>query len=324
MSDIWKKFQHLDPPLSDKSKNLSTKNIDKFGTFKVGKDFNSNPHFIILTDHEEVRVSDLKTNEIKTDFYKNDEFTFDDEVIEKNFYKISYIGGQEELKQSFLLNCEILIKKISNDKSKAALVRVFKDLIRLWSLEKNIDISKVYRGLWCELFLIENSIYPDIMVKSWHSDINDVFDFAFDNFIIEVKGTSSSNRRSHIFNFKQLRDYNDENIFISSIIAEKVDNGKSIKDLIDSIKNKLSDKSLIEKVELKTAETLKKYIYLIDDYKYNHHVAEKYCRIYHFKEIPRISHIPDGISDLSYKSNLDNIPYISDNISEFIEKNNSE
>ena len=164
--------------------------------------------------------------------------------IENGIYTIISLKAESvELQEYFLDVIYSVIQKIS-EKPKLKEIKIEVDkLINLFSLLTKPPI-KTIQGLWAELFLMEQSLCPDYLVKSWHNSVFDKFDFndGFDK--IEVKSTSS-NRRIHTFSLEQLNPNVGSSLIIASVFTIETGVGKSIFDLVYNIERKLIEKNLI-------------------------------------------------------------------------------
>ena len=80
--------------------------------------------------------------------------------------------------------------------------------------------TNTVNGLWSELFLIENSTNPKELINYWHNLPEEKFDFNAGKERIEVK-SSSSFERKHIFSAEQLNPPSDTQVLIASVFLKQ-------------------------------------------------------------------------------------------------------
>lgn len=174
--------------------------------------------------------------------------------------------------------------------------------------------SKTLQGLWAELFLIEKSKSPDTLLNYWHNLPEERFDFNADAEKLEVK-SSSNMERVHIFTSEQLNPLVDKQVIIASVFTKRSSNGQSISDLLESIQNKLSDISLMDKLFTIVAKTLGNTVEQSIRIKYDYNLANNSLKFYKHQDISKIERlsIPDRVSEVKYKSDLTDISPIDPN-----------
>jgi hypothetical protein len=129
-----------------------------------------------------------------------------------------------------------------------ALKALFED-----GFKSNYSMEKLI-GLIGEILVIVNHPNPAQLVKIWHTDVNDRYDFSYNNFRLEVKTTTSS-FRNHYVTSSQLPPEDGTQIFFASILLQKVESGESFFSLYETlIKNLNLDEQI--KVDSIILETL--------------------------------------------------------------------
>lgn len=94
--------------------------------------------------------------------------------------------------------------------------------------------KKTVQGLWAEVFLIRNSSDPIALLRSWHNEVEEAYDFSAGAFRVEVKSTSGPTR-THRFSLRQLRPGNGINVIIASVFAERSAGGMSLATLVSEL-----------------------------------------------------------------------------------------
>ena len=142
------------------------------------------------------------------------------------------------------------------------------------------------------------------MLESWRSVDSKTWDFTYRNFRFEVK-TTSRNIRQHTFSFDQLNPPPDIQVGVCSIMVEKCDNGLSIFDLMQKIKNKC-DEMLYVKFESKVIKTLGNKISKVNDELFNEEYAKAKILLTNSDMIPKVNieDVPSAVTQVSFTSEL--------------------
>jgi hypothetical protein len=225
--------------------------------------------------------------------------------IEKNklFSILTLKSKDEEIEDYFIDLCEIFIKKLGNNPTILEVKTQFEKLESIFTkLSKITDKSII--GLWGELFLISISNKPEYLITSWHKDAKDKIDFNDGIDKIEVKTSSKVNSRKHYFGIEQLAIYNNSKTYIGSIITTNIDNGYSINDILKKIKSKVKP-TFYEMLIEKTFDVVGDKINEINFTKYDYNMASSELLFFHGSDILKPELIPNGVSELKFKSDLD-------------------
>lgn len=218
---------------------------------------------------------------------------------------------EENLKEIFLRSMDNIVQNISNDISEKKIYELTQNLIKLFekiSKKRNIDLL----GFWGELFTIKHLRQKELLIEGWHPETNDTFDFVIKNNALEIK-TSTSNDRKHHFSFDQLNS-KDKKIIVVSILLRKSRTGYSLMDLKNKILMEISNESLKDKFQeifditigSKTQEDLNEAIY-------NYEYARNNILFYDSQNVPRIKETPMyGVTNIKFESNLNGVRAISD------------
>ena len=103
------------------------------------------------------------------------------------------------------------------------------------------------RGLWGELFVIAESKDPSVLVRRWHEDPADRFDFSAGAFALEVK-TCKDLERVHVFSLPQLRPSTVTDVVVASVPTVADAQGSSAVDLLAEITQRVPDAAVCEKL----------------------------------------------------------------------------
>ena len=183
-------------------------------------------------------------------------------------------------------------------------------------LKFDIPESKV-TGLMGELLVILAANSSGKAVKFWHSNTDDKFDFSGANFRLDVKSTIM-NSRNHYFSSHQIPGNAPEKTFIASVQVMKVENGKTLSDLLDLIKLKIpiSEFSKVNEIVLATIGIPAN---LLANYHIDLTASINSIVLIKGTEIPRP--IPNvGVISMEWLANLDGLEGISSFIEDFFER----
>jgi len=159
-----------------------------------------------------------------------------------------------DFQQYFLEIVCIVLEQLPQSPSHKQLKTEIQKLIDLFS-HFNHPPCKTIQGLWAELFIIEQAKYPEYLIQSWHSSLDDKFDFNDGQDKIEVKSTSAA-RRIHSFALEQLNPNSNSNLLIASVFVVQIGQGKNIFSLIDSIRQRVQNLQLQFRLDEILSQTL--------------------------------------------------------------------
>jgi hypothetical protein len=98
--------------------------------------------------------------------------------------------------------------------------------------------AREIRGLWGELLIIASSRDPEVLVRRWHDDPRDRFDFFVPSFALEVK-TCRDLDRVHVFSLAQLRPSTDTEVVVASVPVRSDPAGVSAVELLTEVEGRL-------------------------------------------------------------------------------------
>lgn len=227
---------------------------------------------------------------------------------------ISLKNDSINLQEYFLEIVYLIIQKLEECPKLLALKVEIDKLIDLFSKFSKPAV-KTIQGVWTELFIIEKSTSPDYLIQSWHTSILDKFDFNDGIDKIEVKSTSKV-KRIHNFSFEQLNSNDSSNLIVVSVFVIQVGLGKSILNLIESIEQKLRDKSMSLRLREIVGQTLGDDFKKSFDIYYDYQLAMDTIQCYRKEDIPTINSdaIPTSISHVKFECDLTNVIPVTENI----------
>jgi hypothetical protein len=223
--------------------------------------------------------------------------------INERFTVLQLISDKRSVQDYFIEICKLLLNNIGEN-PKIALVQ--KELEHVKGIFRNLYKSKIKEevGLWGELFLIYIQINKEKAVKSWHMKAKDRIDFNSGSIKVEVK-TTLSDERKHVFKLNQLRNHYKESVLICSIMTLEIENGLSIKNLVQKISEDL-DKNTKLKLREKISSVLGNELLTMNFRYFDETSAKESLRLYKSNEIPaiEIDCISQEITKVTFTSNL--------------------
>lgn len=299
-------------PLLDKLNNLTipdSKNLNTFSSTEIKK--NSN-HLIGINSKKEIAILfDSIEPKSKGDALEyiqlthNQPCTIEDGQNEKNknFSVLKCSIDNTRLKELFLKLLENIVMEVPNKVSQKQITELTRDIFDLFE-----KISKPSRetlvGLWGELFVINSSKDVDKLIKAWHPETTDRFDFYSQKQALEIK-TTTSNDRVHNFSYEQLK-VGDEKLVVCSLMLRSSRSGKSLEDLKKEILSQVKNDDLKNQFELIYYKTVGEITEEdIEEYKFDTLYSEENIKYFDLLSIPRLNEEPmPGVKNIKFQSDL--------------------
>ena len=322
MIDLKGTYESLPLPKNQNSNSYSAKAIKGYENHRIAKNNANNPSLLIFISEEnqDFIISTQNLFNIKVFHNLKCEIESDGKVSQNSFSVVSYIGQNNDVKDLFWSTCQISTKSLGQSPSNKQIKHTVDKFIELFKAVKETPRNSI-QGLWCELFLIEQSSFPEKLIAGWHSIPEEKFDFSFNKLRLEVK-SSASESRIHHFSSRQLNPTNDTVIIIASVLIISNIAGLSINDLLSSINEKLNNFPWQkEKLHLLVYSTLGVDIERVNQIKFDHEFAKNSLHFYQSTNIPKIqdTNIPKEVSNVKFVSDLVNSTPIDIGLNELIQ-----
>jgi hypothetical protein len=307
-----KEFTSLEIP-SKNGSVFNAKRLDRYPFAKIGINQSGFPSILIdstsdktFLNQKNIRLEYLEllhnleckvTEEYKTQF--------------ENYTIILFKSKEFTLQKYFLGIADNLLSELSKNPSQKEIYNIFNDFIEIFKAISSPPKTTV-QGLWCELLLIETSLKPQILLEFWHNNPEEKFDFNADQEKIEVK-SSSTLERKHIFTSEQLNAEDGATVIICSIFARQSSNGKSIADLIELIKNRVQSQVLIQKLLRLVGGTLGNALEQGLAVSFDYELGKDSINFYDSSTVSKIEriNIPSKVSEVKFKSDLSDIKTVN-------------
>ncbi len=295
---------------------LNSKFTDELqlGSYHVEKFDSFNNHYIGIDKDNNIAllINNINSQNLTLTSYKGEnlEILFDQETdiinatsnISTRFTILRLLNKTKNTQYYFCKICEILLTILGDEPD---IKSVEKEVFILKDIFKNLTnkLLKDEIGLWGELLVISIQNNIGSAVNAWHISNTNRIDFNDGKVKVEIK-TTTLNERKHVFKLNQLKSHFRENVIVGSVVTEQIDNGVSIKDLINKIEGNINSqvKILFNK---KLAECLGSDIFGVEFKNFDYNFAIENFLLFYAQSIPSIeSEIPDEVSDIQFSSLL--------------------
>ena len=280
-------------PISDNSNHYLGKNSDNhfailFNTVKpVGKP--DGLTHIKLTHNEECLIKDLN-----------------DKETNETFSVLKFTADSDHLRVVFMKMISNIIDDIPPNPSQKNISELTKVMFDIFINMKKTNETELI-GLWGELLIIDLIEDKSKIIKAWHEENTDNFDFHYANELLEVK-TTTTNDRIHNFTFKQLNiKHND--FYLASIRLRYSRSGMSLDNLLEKILNDIDDIELKKKLETNYFSISGNFTKeILDKYSFDYNFAKENIKFFDLQNIPRLKESPmNGVSNIKFNSDLNGV-----------------
>lgn len=308
MTKLFEIFQGLKEQNCGNEDTILVHEIPNKVDHKIGVSKEGLPIFFITTNDTSKNAVDINLKLIQVDYQKKCKLVSKEGNKSEGIYTIVSLKSDSENISKYFVNtmCN-LINQLDINPSFIQIKTELNNLIKLFrSLSK--PAQKTIQGLWTELLFILQSNDVEYVIKSWHQDKNDLYDFNDGIDKVEVKSTSKSNR-IHRFNLSQLQEIKDTLIIIGSTFTVETGKGINANEIIEKIREKVSDTSLILKIYNVVADTMGDDFERIFDIYFDYNLALNSIKYFNVKDIPKISNdlISQAITNIKYDCNLTHV-----------------
>jgi len=167
---------------------------------------------------------------------------------------------------------------------------------------------KSVQGLWGELFVISRAADAPTLVRAWHADAEDRYDFSMGSQRLEIK-TVRGRERVHHFSLDQVVPAAGTEVLIASLFVESAGAGTSLGELIEKARtNVRSNPELALKIDQIIGLTLGERVLVSLDHRFDVELAEESLRFYEASAIPTPNpDLPSEVSEVRFRSNISRV-----------------
>lgn len=281
--------------------------IPDFPNFRIAIDIEGNP-VLLLSVANRLRNISVKNFRLKyLQLLQNIECKISEDGKQsfQTFTVVTFTCAERHLREYFLRVSESFVKALNIKPTQEQVIETINKFVEVFR-SLNDTPSNTINGLWSELFLIDCSANPKVLLNYWHNIPEEKFDFNAGVEKIEVKSNSNF-ERIHTFSSEQLNPPSYTQVLIASVFIRQHSNGKNIQQLVDSITNKIQqDIELTDKLNNIIFKTLANSLEQSIKIKFDYNIAKDSLRFYRQQDIGKIEvvHIPNEVSEVRYKSDM--------------------
>jgi hypothetical protein len=307
--DLLRLFAALPLPAGDNpAGRFSAQPIPGLRSCSVGKDASGWPVLLIETDScgrgpvaPPIVLENLSV-------LHNADCRMQDVYGGTSIHRLSVIrccGDNAVLHEYFLRALTPVIASLPERPTREQVVAAVNTLIELFRRASQSP-RKTVQGLWAELFVIQRAADPSALLRCWHIEPEDRFDFAEDLQRLEVKA-ATGRIRTHRFSQEQLRPPAGTLAMIASILIERSAGGQSVNDLVDDIRQRVADPDLLIRLDAVVAETLGKEWRAAQEDRFDRQLAVESIRFLDARTIPSVpASLPPEVTDVHFRVDLTN------------------
>ncbi|MBL9045469.1 MAG: PD-(D/E)XK motif protein [Myxococcales bacterium] len=255
-SDLLHIFDSLTVPIADGGLGrFSARSIPGFSHCAVGKDINGSPALLVQANTEStidppVILENLSVVHMVSCRVQGSQFS-----DEPRSLTVIRCTGTDRILHEYFLRCLYPIAAVLPPKPSRQ--QINDSVSKLIDLFKQMAETprKTVVGLWAELFVIAHAQEPTCLMMAWRSQLEERFDFALDSERLEVK-CALGELRSHHFALEQLRPLGRTRVLIASLLTDRQEGGTSLVDLVELIRARVKEPSLLVRIDNIVARTL--------------------------------------------------------------------
>ena len=172
-------------------------------------------------------------------------------------------------------------------------------------------------GLIGEVLVINRLNSPSEILRFWHLDPNDSFDFSSSNLRLEVK-TSTNQSRQHKFSSNQIGTNQDGKVIVASLVLNKVEVGENLGAIVTNVCEKLDSKDIPKFLE-RVIGILGCSIAFTNGHRFDADSTSDSLILIEGLEVPKPSPAP-GVVYMSWTADLSGAPAVEMSLDQLIKR----
>ena len=309
--DLVRLFAGLPLPAGDSpAGRFSAQPLPGAPCCSVGKDAAGCPALLVQTDAAGPRATVAPIVLENLSVLHNVDCRMQNAEGETTTHRLSVIrccGEDQTLHEYFLRALSPVIGSLPARPTREQVAEAINTLVELFRRASQTP-RKTVQGLWAELFVIQRSADPAALLRAWHAEPEDRFDFAEDTQRLEVK-TASGRARIHAFSHEQLRPPVGSRAMIASVLMERSAGGQSVNDLVDDIRHRIADPDLLIRLDAVVASTLGSEWRAAQEHRFDRQLAAESIRFLDARTIPSVpAGLPPEVTEVHFRVDLTNHP----------------
>ncbi|WP_318640757.1 PD-(D/E)XK motif protein [Flavobacterium ardleyense] len=309
MQSIFQIFSNLKNEIPEDKDGFSIASLPKIKSHKIGISKEGLPLFFIKCEEVSTeKVLDYNLESISIRFNQRCQLKAKGKKnTEGNYTIIALKTDSVDLQEYFLNIIYFIVLKLAEIAKLKELKIEVENLIILFTKFSKLP-TKSIQGLWAEILVIEQSLNPEYLIKSWHVSPKDKFDFNDGIDKIEVKSTANS-KRIHSFSVEQLNPNENSKLIIASVFAVETGKGKSIFDLVKSIADKIENSDVLNIINEVIIDTLGSDFEKSFEHFFDYQLAKDTLAFFESETVPKINStlISKEVSNVHFDSDLSNV-----------------
>lgn len=283
---------------------------------KLGVSKEKYPKFFICTSDAVATIPNQTLESLVVEYNTPCKFVDDSGTKKLHYSIITLLSSEDALQKEFIDIMMMIISKLPDSPTKNEIAAEMECLIAIFEAMHKSPKKKV-QGLWAELLVIDRSSNPDLLLNAWHTEPLSKYDFTMGREKIEVKSTSSAERK-HTFQLDQLNPTQNSHLLIASVTVRESGHGNdglSVDELRDKICQRLKSAEAMTHIYLVIARTLGRDYVRARDIYFDYVEAVDSLKFYDYRDIPKISKdiVPIGVSCVKFVSDISNVTDIKAN-----------
>jgi hypothetical protein len=224
------------------------------------------------------------------------------------FTLIAYTGKEAPVQSLFLRVMSDLLEGIGDECLCSEVSRRFDALVSLFSALTKPQ-RKAVQGLWAEMLIVSMASDPIALVRAWHSEPSDRYDFNYGHERLEVKSAYGSVRKHH-FSLLQLTPPAGTVAVLASILIQRSGAGTTVQALWDRIRCLVSsDRDAVQHVDQVVADSLGAGLVAALDVAFDEEAASESLAFVRIADVPRIAAaLHFAISEVHFAVDLSSTP----------------
>lgn len=307
-TSVFDLYKVLKEDIAATSDAYNVKSLPGLGNHRIGISPDGYPMFFVKCSDNN-KTSDIRLDMVDVLFNRPCVVKENEKKHLENvtFTIIQLKNSQEDFQKYFVNVVYIVLLDLGNTPKTITLKKEIATLIQLFNSPKDISPETI-RGLWGELFVIEQSSNPAYLINSWHVMPEGKYDFNDGENKLEVKASSTATR-SHIFSLEQLNPNEGSNLIIASMFVIQTGIGKNIIDLVESISKRLTDNDALGKLQQIILKTVGTHFEKIKNMNFDYSMARDSYALFDYKSIPTINknNIPATVCQVHFRSDLSEV-----------------
>ena len=227
-----------------------------------------------------------------------------DHPVTGTFSLIRCLSLDESLQEYFLDTMQVVLRSLPSRVTASSVSDAVDSLASLFAATLRPP-SRPVQGLWAELFVINRSTDPQLLVNAWHSDPMERYDFSLGTQRAEIKCSADRTRRHH-FSYEQAHPANGITALVGSLFVEHSANGVTLGELWDDVRRLAGDDvELRLKIEQVCLQSLGNSWTQAREKSFDSQLAADSLLFFDIADIPVVSlNLPLGVSEVRFRSDL--------------------